>query len=93
MRTETVAQSSTLAAVAGPAGAAPYVSLPRPIILKLRDTLVGQSRVTGGECHTAIKFADAQRVPRPDALVARHTTWPSSMSARWARRGWLSPAP
>ena len=44
-------------------------ALPRPVVLKFRDQLLARSRVTAGEFHSAIRYAELQDVPLPEALV------------------------
>jgi len=63
------------AAAQSPVAAEPHARftrtpLPRPVVLKIREELLAQSLLTVGEFHAAIRFADAERVPLPDALVA-----------------------
>jgi type IV pilus assembly protein PilB len=64
MKTDVAAQSPV-----APVGFA-RVPLPRPVVLKMREELLAHSQLTIGEFHAAIRFADAKRVPLPDALVA-----------------------
>jgi type II secretory ATPase GspE/PulE/Tfp pilus assembly ATPase PilB-like protein/ActR/RegA family two-component response regulator len=44
--------------------------LPRALVVKFRDELLGRSPVTAGEFHSAMRYAENQRVPLQDALVA-----------------------
>ena len=65
MRAETVSS--------GPKGATPVKAspaMPRPAVLKFREQLLAHSKVSTGEFHSAVRFADQQHVSLPDALVA-----------------------
>lgn len=65
-RADVAAQSPTAPApIPGP-----RAPLPRPVVLKLREELLARAQLTAGEFHAAVRFADVQRVPLPDALVA-----------------------
>jgi len=45
-------------------------ALPRPVVVKFRDQLLAQSRVTAGQFQAAIRFSEMQHVALPDALIA-----------------------
>jgi type IV pilus assembly protein PilB len=45
-------------------------ALPRPAVLKFREHLLAHSQVSAGEFHSAVRFADQQRVSAADALIA-----------------------
>jgi type IV pilus assembly protein PilB len=44
--------------------------LPRPVVVKFRDQLLKRSKMTSGEFHAALRFAEEQHIPLADALVA-----------------------
>lgn len=63
-------RTSSREPVVAAAGPHARVPLPRPVIIKMRDYLLATSRLTIGEFQAAVRYADLQHVPLPDALVA-----------------------
>ena len=67
MKTESVLPATPTTA---PGATRANTALPRPAVLKYREELLARSRISAGEFHSAVRFADQQRVSVADALVA-----------------------
>ena len=67
-----------------------HTALPRPFVLKYREDLLARSRISAGEFHSAIRFAEQQQVSLADALVALsyvpEQTAYEALSRRWVFR-------